>query len=100
MGAAGVPMNKEPPAFTVTVPPTMVRLLLTMRLAVKVPLMVVVEAVAVVMSTVTVCPAWMVTGVQTVGTWAGLQVAAIDQFAGPAPALAKAAQGLTTLKEA
>ena len=80
IGAAAVPNVKVPAAFTVTFPPTIVRLLVLTVLNCKVPLMVVVLAVAVLMSRVTVLPEATVTALQLVGTKPVFQVAAFDQF--------------------
>jgi hypothetical protein len=73
MGEASVPMSKVPPLFTVMLPPTKVNVLDTTRLKLKVPLIVVVLATALV-SIVTVCPAWIVTVLQALGTNPKLQV--------------------------
>ncbi|OGS21759.1 MAG: hypothetical protein A3J70_05750 [Elusimicrobia bacterium RIFCSPHIGHO2_02_FULL_61_10] len=68
-------------------PTTKVKLLLVTRLKESVPLTVVVEAVAVAMSTVTTCPGLIVTALQAVGTIAGDQVVGADHC--PVPALSR-----------
>src|SRR5690348_8632525 len=68
IGLAEVPISSVPPAATVMFPPTSVNVLDTRRLKDKVPLIVVVLAVALDRSTVTVSPARMTTGLQLVGT--------------------------------
>src|SRR5438067_85306 len=74
--AGPVPMSNVPPALTYMLPPTRVRVLEATRLKVNVPLIVVVLAVSaigpaavavVLLSTVTVVPAAITTGLQDVG---------------------------------
>src|SRR3989338_6877297 len=98
MGEASVPISKVPPEATVMLPTTKVKLLPVTRLKESVPLTVVVEAVAVAMSTVTICPGLIVTALQYVGTEAGDQVLPIDH--NPEAALVLAAQGDTEDQEA
>src|ERR1019366_6404442 len=68
MGSPEVPRSSVPPAFTLRLPPTRVNVLEFTRLARRVPLIVVVEAVALEMSSVTVVPPAITTGLQLVGT--------------------------------
>src|SRR5690348_4509362 len=68
-----------PPAFTVILPPTSVRVDETTRLKLSDPLTVIVLAVAVLMSTVTVVPVAISTGLQEVGIWPRSQVLGDDQ---------------------
>ena len=79
IGADTVP-EIVPPALTVMLPPTRVIVLLVVRLKDNVPLTVVVEALAVEMSTVTVVPAPITTALQEVGTSPGSQVQGDDQL--------------------
>src|SRR5262245_46199608 len=67
MGLASDPMSSVPPALTLTFPPTMVSVLPTTLLNVKMPFTVVVEAVAEEISSVTVCPLAINTALQEVG---------------------------------
>ena len=66
MGLADVPRSNVP--FTERLPPTKVNVLEFTRLARSVPLTVVVLAVALPISSVTVVPVAIVTGLQLVGT--------------------------------
>src|SRR5438445_349297 len=83
MGLAAVPSESVPPAATVTLPCTTVKELLATVLNCRRPLIVVVLAVAVLMSIVTVLPATIVAALQVVGTAFPTQVAVFDQFPFP-----------------
>src|SRR4051794_11626506 len=79
-------MYKEPPEATVIEPCTSVNwVLLIDVLNCRVPRTVVVLAVAVEMSIVTVSPDWTEILLQLVGTAAGFQLAALDQAPPPVP---------------
>src|SRR5258706_3451323 len=80
MGLASVPISSVPPAATVRFPPTSVKVLELTRLARKVPLIVVVLAVALEMSSVTVVPPAITTGLAAVGTTQESQVDVSDQL--------------------
>ena len=86
MGLAAVPIARVPPAFTDILPPTTVKELFTVELNLSVPLIVVVLAVALDMSTVTVAPERIVRVLQATGTMAGLHVEGEPQLP-PAPTL-------------
>src|SRR5437879_8903940 len=100
MGEAAVPRVKVPPALTVTDPPTIVRVLFTTVLNFSVPLIVVVLAVAVVMSTVTMSPARMVTVSTLAGHPTGLQVAGVPQVTSPLLVFAACAVGTAKARRA
>jgi len=68
MGLSCVPISSQPPLFTSILPPTMVRVLWTVRLKDSWPLTVTVEEMASSVSTITVSPAAMVVSVHSLGT--------------------------------
>ncbi len=80
IGLACVPMSNRPPALTLMLPLTIMNSLSPVREKDRVPLIVVVLAVAVLVSTVTVVPAAIVTVLQETGTKPRFQVEGLDQL--------------------